>query len=138
MEPYIHKVHYYETDKMKVTHHSNYIRWMEEARVDFFDKIGYPYDKIEKEGIVSPVVAVDCKYKMTTTFADEIAVYVKVKEFKGVKLIVEYEMKRVSDGEVVFTGTSEHCFIDENGKLMMIKKTHPEFYALLSGMVEKE
>ncbi len=39
MEKYIHKVQYYETDKMGITHHSNYIRWMEEARVDFFEKV---------------------------------------------------------------------------------------------------
>ena len=25
---YIHKVHYHETDKMGVTHHANYIKWM--------------------------------------------------------------------------------------------------------------
>ena len=35
IKPYIHRVHYYETDRMGVTHHSNYIRMMEEARVDF-------------------------------------------------------------------------------------------------------
>ena len=29
MEPYLHKVQYYETDKMGIAHHSNYIRWME-------------------------------------------------------------------------------------------------------------
>lgn len=38
MEPYLHKVQYYETDKMGIVHHSNYIRWMEEARVDFWRK----------------------------------------------------------------------------------------------------
>ena len=38
---YIHKVQYYETDKMGVTHHSNYLRIMEEARTDFLEKIGY-------------------------------------------------------------------------------------------------
>ena len=38
MKPYIHKVQYYETDKMGITHHSNYIRWMEEARVDFMER----------------------------------------------------------------------------------------------------
>ena len=34
MEPvfYTHTVHYYETDKMNCVHHSNYIRWFEEAR----------------------------------------------------------------------------------------------------------
>ena len=37
---YKHKVHYYETDRMGVTHHSNYIRIMEEARVAYLDAIG--------------------------------------------------------------------------------------------------
>ena len=40
MTPYRHKVQYYETDRMGVTHHSNYIRWMEEARVDLLEQIG--------------------------------------------------------------------------------------------------
>lgn len=40
---YQHKVQYYETDKMGITHHSNYIRFLEEARIDFLEKIGYGY-----------------------------------------------------------------------------------------------
>ena len=34
IKPYEHIVQYYETDQMKVVHHSNYIRWFEEARID--------------------------------------------------------------------------------------------------------
>lgn len=34
MQDYTHQVHYYETDKMGVTHHANYIKWMEEARIE--------------------------------------------------------------------------------------------------------
>ena len=49
MEPYLHKVQYYETDKMGIAHHSNYIRWMEEARVDFLEKIGWGFDRLEAE-----------------------------------------------------------------------------------------
>ena len=45
---YNHTVQYYETDKMGITHHSNYIRWMEEARVDFLKQIGWDYDKLEE------------------------------------------------------------------------------------------
>ena len=36
---------YHETDKMGITHHSNYIRWMEEARMDLFEQIGFPFSK---------------------------------------------------------------------------------------------
>lgn len=59
--PYIHTVQYYETDKMGITHHSNYIRWMEEARIDFLAQMGWDYVKLESLGIVSPVTAVECK-----------------------------------------------------------------------------
>ena len=41
---YTHKVQYYETDKMGITHHSNYIRWMEEARIDFLEKSGHKFN----------------------------------------------------------------------------------------------
>ena len=56
---YSHYVQYYETDKMGVTHHSNYIRFMEEARVEFFKNIGFDYFEFEKRGIVSPVVGLN-------------------------------------------------------------------------------
>ena len=52
MEIYRHKVQYYETDKMGITHHSNYIRWMEEARIDFLAQIGWNYERLEVMGIV--------------------------------------------------------------------------------------
>ena len=56
MNTYRHTVQYYETDKMGITHHSNYIRWMEEARVDFMSQIGWDYAKLEKQGVICPVV----------------------------------------------------------------------------------
>ena len=51
MEKYKHIVQYYETDKMGIVHHSNYIRWMEEARVDFLSQIGWDFAKLEEMGI---------------------------------------------------------------------------------------
>lgn len=60
---YVRKVQYYETDRMGIVHHSNYIRWMEEARTDVLEQIGLPYDKIERAGILTrfwayPVITV--------------------------------------------------------------------------------
>lgn len=72
MKPYIHKVHYYETDQMKVAHHGNYLHWMEEARVDFLLQLGCPYDKLEEMGIISPIVSVTCNYKSPAFFNDDI------------------------------------------------------------------
>ena len=61
---YLRKINYYETDKMGITHHSNYIRFMEEARIHFLDQIGCGYDKWEKSGIISPVIGIECEYKI--------------------------------------------------------------------------
>ena len=63
IRPYERSVYYYETDRMGIVHHSNYIRWFEEARVDFLNQIGYPCSQIEEEGIMMPVLSVSSTYK---------------------------------------------------------------------------
>ncbi|HJB35179.1 MAG TPA: acyl-CoA thioesterase, partial [Candidatus Blautia merdipullorum] len=62
MMAYEHKTQYYETDQMGIIHHSNYIRWFEEARVDFMDRCGFSYAQMEKDGLISPVLSVSCEY----------------------------------------------------------------------------
>lgn len=126
---YQHNVQYYETDKMGIVHHSNYIRWMEEARIDFLDKIGWNFKKLEDGGIVSPVVLVECKYKKPTIFGDVISIFVYVEEFKGIKLRLRYEMKKEED--VVCVGYTEHCFQNMEGKILNLKKERPALYEAL-------
>ena len=127
MKKYKHKVQYYETDKMGITHHSNYIRWMEEARVDWLDKIGWSFEKLENLGMISPVVEINCKYINSTKFNDIVEINVMLKEYKGVKLIVEYEMINSKTKELVAKGESKHCFTTKDGKIISIKKEYPEF-----------
>ena len=58
MVHYDHKVQYYETDGMGIVHHSNYIRWFEEARVDLLEQLGFGYDRIEEAGYSGPVLEI--------------------------------------------------------------------------------
>ncbi len=131
---YIHTVQYYETDKMGITHHSNYIRWMEEARVDFLAQIGWDYAKLEESGIVSPVLNVTRDFKRTTTFSDKITVKAYVKEFNGVKLKFAYEMKN-EEGTVVFTATSLHAFLNKEGRPVRMKQDFPELYETIENLI---
>ena len=132
MFSYTHLVQYYETDKMGITHHSNYIRFMEEARNEFLKSIGYGYNEMEKLGLFSPVVSLECNYKKSTTFDDEIVVSLSVLEVGQAKMVVGYSMTR--DGEVVFTGKSTHCFVDKSGRPIPIKKASEEFFNLLKSL----
>ena len=93
MTPYEHKVQYYETDGMGIVHHSNYIRWFEEARVDLLEQLGYGYDRIESEGFSSPVLEVSCKYKTMARFGDTVRIYAEVSDYNGVRLSLHYEVR---------------------------------------------
>ena len=137
MEKYIHKVNYYETDKMGITHHSNYIRWMEEARVFFLDQIGFGYAKLEADGIISPVIGVECDYKTATTFGDSVEIDVEVESFKGVKLTIGYTMTKAGTGELVATGRTRHCFVNEEGRPVILKKTFPALDAKLRELLKE-
>ena len=130
MEVYRHTVQYYETDRMGITHHSNYIRWMEEARVDFQRQLGWSYERFEAEGVVSPVTALACKYKASTTFADVITVEVSVAELKNATMKIAYVMQK-QDGQTVFEGFSEHCFLNSEGKILRLRRDLPGFFAAL-------
>ena len=134
---YTHKVQYYETDKMGITHHSNYIRWMEEARVDFLAKIGYPYNKLEEDGIISPVIGVECSYIATTTFNDEIEIEVAIEEYRGVRLVISYVMKNVKTQEKVLEGKTKHCFVNSEGKPIILKKSYKELDETLKKLLVK-
>ncbi len=126
MSKYIHKVNYYETDKMGITHHSNYIRFMEEARMNFLTEIGYPMKRLEAEGITSPVVSVNCEYKRPTTYSDKIEIEVALTQYTGVKLSLSYVMRNADTGVIVAVASSSHCFIDEKGRPIAVKKHFPE------------
>lgn len=126
IRPYCHEVKYYECDRMGITHHSNYIRFMEEARVDWMDQLGFGFDRMEAEGVVSPVVAVECRYKHPSTFKDVIEVTVTVAETTPLKIVFSYDM--TVNGRPVCTGTSTHCFL-ENGRPVSLEHRFPELYA---------
>ena len=128
---YIHTVQYYETDKMGITHHSNYVRWMEEARIDFLSQNGWDFADLEEMGIVSPVLSVSCDYKAPTTFPEKIYIRVSVESFKGVKLFLNYEMKNES-GAIVCIGRSTHAFLDRSGRPVRMKQEFPELYKTLT------
>lgn len=138
MHTYIHKVQYYETDRMGITHHSNYIRWMEEARMDFLDKIGYGYEKLEHDSIGSPVIGVECQYKHPTTFSDEVEITTVVREYNGVRLVIDYRMTNRTTGDLILEGKTMHCFTDVNGKPIILRKRFPEFDILLNNLVSKK
>lgn len=120
-------INYYETDKMGVVHHSNYIRYLEEARCEWLKQMDMPFEILEENGITIPVLGVNCSYKYHVTFGDTIIIKPYVKEYTGVKMIVGYEVIDKATEKVVLTGETKHCFTDRNLKPVNLKKYKKEF-----------
>ena len=87
--------------------------------------------------MVSPVVEISCKYINSTKFNDTVEIKVRLKEYKGVKLVVEYEMINEENKELVAKGESKHCFTSKEGNIVSIKKQYPEFDKVLLNELEK-
>ena len=130
-----HRVKYYETDKMGLTHHSNYIRFMDEARVELLRSWGIDWAALEKEGILSAVTALQGNYKNKSGFDDLLRIRVWLQEYSGIRMIFRYEMTQ-ENGEAVFEGTSEHCFLNEEGRPLRFKRLRPELHELLRKKAE--
>ncbi len=134
---YERKVNYYETDKMGVVHHSNYIRYMEEARCAWLESVDMPFALLEESGITIPVLGVNCNYKYHATYGDTIIVKTFAKEYSGVKMIIEYEITDKETGKLFLTGETKHCFTSKELKPINMKKHFPEFHKKFESLVEK-
>lgn len=128
---YRRKAQYHETDQMGIIHHSNYVKWMEEARVAFLDQIGLGYGKVEKLGIVSPVVSISVEYKRQVCFGDEIEIRVEVQKYNSVALELKYEFYNLTRDEVCTTAASRHGFLKDN-KIVSLKRDLPELDGLMT------
>lgn len=128
---YEHRVHYYETDQMGIVHHSNYVRWMEEARVAYLRKIGVPYRAMEELGIASPVIGVSCEYKHSVLFDSTVKIKVEIEKYTGLRLAFAYRITDSHTGQLCTTGKSQHCFVDTKGKPLSIKRKFPTLHRLM-------
>ena len=122
------KINYYETDRMGIVHHSNYIRFLEEARCEMLDVNKMPYSAYEAHGVMIPVLGVNLNFKKHVTFNDEIEIQPYVKDFNGIRLTMGYTVINKKTGELVLTGETKHCFTDKNLRPIRLQKQIPEFY----------
>lgn len=127
IKPYERMVYYYETDRMQIVHHSNYIRWMEEARMDWMEQIGWPYKSIEDDGYIIPVLGVTAEYKSMCHFGDTVHIHVRLSEYTGVRIGFSYEIVDSVTGELRTICTSSHCLLDRDNRLVFMRKAYPDY-----------
>lgn len=127
---YERKINYYETDRMGVVHHSNYIRFLEEARSRWMEKLGIPMESLEKEGYTIPTIEINCKYKYHVTSGDTITIEPYIAEYNGVRMTVKYNVIDTKTGNRVIEAWTKHCFTDNSLKPVNMKKKNEKIYKI--------
>ena len=134
---YERKAQYHETDKMGIIHHSNYVKWMEEARVAFLDSIDWSFKRIEENGIVSPVVSIGVEYRKQVEFEDLVEVRLSILRYNGTILELEYEFFNRTKNETCAKASSRHVFIREE-KLVSLRRVLPAMDEVIRGLIQND
>lgn len=135
IKPYSRRINYYETDMMSIVHHSNYIRFFEEARCDFMEQIGCNVKKLEDKGVSVAVVDAYAKYIVPLKFDDKVYITTKLTKMSAAKMEFEYEI-RFADTDILATiGKTSHCCVNRSNKPMPIKKADADLYETLQNLI---
>jgi len=128
------KVRYVETDRMGIVHHSNYYAWFEVGRGDFIIKSGMTYSDMEKQGVMMPLVETYCKYYEGAEYEDNIIIQTSIGEMSPVKVIFNYNVIREADGKLLAKGKTTQTFVNNQFKIVNLKKVHSEFWEKLQNL----
>jgi len=124
---YRKRVAFHETDSMGVVHHSNYIRYFEEARVAWLRDRGLIELHAPRGSFTFAVVDVQCKYIKPARFEDEIEVKLEVR-IEGVKLVFRYAVVLPQSQQYLATGRT--ALVALNAELQLVRLP-PELKALV-------
>lgn len=133
---YERPVHYYETDRMDCVHHSNYIRWFEEARIHLMAVCGFSYEGLEAGGIVSPVLHAEADYRTMARFGETVMIETRVESYTGTRIAFSYTVRDKASGTLRCEGRTAHCFLGPAGKPVALKKANPVYDAAVRRVLE--
>jgi acyl-CoA thioester hydrolase len=108
------RVRFAETDAMGVVHHSRYLPYLEEARVEYLRSIGHPYTSRLADGIDYAVVEASLSYRHPLHFDDVVTVRLGIASATRATFTIGYEL--VVDDRVHATATTVHACVNSAGR----------------------
>ena len=125
------RVRYAETDQMGVVYYANYLVWMEVARVEFCQSLGFRYKDMEiEDGVMIAVVEAQCRYLYPARFDDEVIVETWIAAANPRIVSFGYEMRLAEGDRKVATGTTRHIFCNREMKPVRLPVKYREAFSV--------
>jgi acyl-CoA thioester hydrolase len=119
-------VRFNEADPLGIVWHGHYVRYFEDGREAFGIRHGIGYLDFYHNGLVVPVVSIQCDYKRSLRYGERVIVETHYVPCDAAKLKFNYRLYNAKTMELVATGSSVQVFLDrENSQLQL---SNPLFY----------
>jgi acyl-CoA thioester hydrolase len=109
-----HRVPFYETDAMGIVHHSNYVRYLELARIAWMDEHDRPYREYVAGGRHFATTRVEIDYVRAAEFDDVLEIATWLDWVAGATLAMAYEITRAA--APIAEARTEHAMVDGSGR----------------------
>jgi len=143
------RVRYQETDRMGVVFHGNYANWFEIGRTELIRHYGMPYEQIERQGMMLPVIDLDCRFILPARYDDIVLVCTAIESFSSIRLSFRSEIRRIDEldqypvewdhssppGELLVEGGTRHVWVNSQFRPSRLDKMLPSVYSLLQNAV---
>ena len=127
------RVRYADTDQMHFVYNGKYLEYFEVGRTEMLREIGLPYDTIENEGFLLPVLEANVKYKLSAHYDDILVIKSFLKKFPALKVHIDYEVLRKNSTDLIAEGFTIHAFMNKQTKKVtrppeLFSKTVKKFF----------
>jgi len=114
------KVPFYDVDSMRIVWHGHYVKYIEDARCELLDKLGYNYLAMEESGYIWPIVDMRLKYVASAKFAGTIRVYAFLVEYES-RMKIAYEIYDLATGQVLNKAHTVQVAVDIESEEMQFE-----------------
>ncbi len=115
-----HRVNFHETDAMGIVHHANFVRFLEEARIEFIAEHHRPYTEYIASGQHFTVTNVACQFHRPARFYEALEIIAALRWVRGASICFVYELRR--DCDLLVSATTEHAMVSPEGRARRIPR----------------
>lgn len=130
-------VRYAETDQMGIVHHSVYPIWYEAARTEAVKKIGMTYSALEKNGVMMPLVELNCKYNVPAEYENVLTITVEIAKLTPARIVFNYQVFKHGIEKPINTGSTIHAWVGRDLRPINLKKQYPDVFEKIAEWVGK-
>jgi acyl-CoA thioester hydrolase len=106
------RVRYGETDQMGYVYYGDYAEYLEVGRVEALRMLGFPYRRLEEEGVMLPVHELSVRYHQPARYDDELTVRTIIDHLPSVRIEFRYEIRNAS-GQLLTDASTTLVFVDK-------------------------